>query len=178
MLRSEQYPSRESDAGLYYECGFQQELRAYRAFRRAKYQDVPYLYGSTTKLTVHPIKNSLYDLDWHELNGHQNAIMLEYLEGEMLSDLNITREAASQALSALKEIHQLRIMHGDIYDFGALCLRNLMLINDGTVRWIDFEHCVTSAREEDLEEEMAVAQEVLGPTGRIWTIICTESTHV
>ncbi|TDL26577.1 hypothetical protein BD410DRAFT_526066 [Rickenella mellea] len=131
---------------------------------------VPLFLGSTTTLTVeYPADANVPD-DLR-LDGNQRAIMLEYLDGEMLLPSNATVDATSKALQYMNEIHSLGIQHGDVHHFGCRdgTPRNLMILKDGDVRWIDFEHSRKGVKDEDLDMEQRLVDELLGPTGLLWT---------
>ncbi|TFK33690.1 hypothetical protein BDQ12DRAFT_690760 [Crucibulum laeve] len=155
----------------FFRRGFQKECRAYRILRAADCKHVPYYYGCTSSLTVLYPPNSRVPAD-DRLNGEQNAIMLEYFDGELFLPQNATEEAAAKALIYLQEIHSLSICHGDIYYYEARIdtPRTLMLLTNGDVRWIDFEHSSTNASSEDLKDEMAVVADLIGPTGILWKL--------
>ncbi|KAJ3555307.1 hypothetical protein NM688_g2650 [Phlebia brevispora] len=71
------------------------------------------------------------------------AILLEYFpEAEQLSVLNITSEIADKALRGLYEIHASYVLHGDINK------RNVLVLSNGRVVWIDFDEstCGTETR--------------------------------
>lgn len=46
--------------------------------------------------------------------------------------------------------------------------RNVMLLKNGDVKWIDFEHSMLGASVEKLEFEMAIVKETIGPQGLLW----------
>jgi len=97
------------------------------------------------------------------LCGPQRAIMLEYLDGEMLSPDNATEEAMAKAIQHLRIIH-----HGDIHQFMAGTPRNVMLLKNADVKWIDFEHSRIGASADDLEFELRVVNAAIGPKGLLW----------
>lgn len=43
-----------------------------------------------------------------------------------------------------------------------------MLLKNGDVEWIDFEHSMLGASVEKLEFEMAIVKETIGPQGLLW----------
>ncbi|TDL26737.1 hypothetical protein BD410DRAFT_783850 [Rickenella mellea] len=153
-----------------YKQGFKNELLAYRTFREQRCTVVPLLWGSTATLTVKYPEGTANVPDSCKLEGNQRAIMLEYLDGEMLEPRNATVDATTKALQYLNEIHSLGIYHGDVHNFGCRdgTPRNVMILNNGDVRWIDFEHSQKGANDDEMDEEQKVVECSIGPTGYIW----------
>jgi RIO-like serine/threonine protein kinase len=102
------------------------------------------------------------------MEGAQRAIMLQYLDGQLVTpcNRNFTSSVAEKALLALQSIHELGICHGDVY-----CnryIRNLMLLQNGDVAWIDFEHSVMAEKAHQwLSLEKEVVEELMGKDGRL-----------
>jgi len=127
---------------------------------------VPAFFGSTSSLIV-SYPNNTHIPQHDRLFGKQNAIMIEFLDAEMITFDNLSRSVATNTLRALEQIHKLSICHGDISDYGCDLFRNVMLLRNGEVKWIDFEHSWVDSGEE-IRLEMAVALEMWGPKGCIW----------
>lgn len=102
------------------------------------------------------------------LYGEQRAILLEYLDGEMLLPDNATDESMAKAIQYLERIHELSLLHGDVHQFMVGTPRNVMLLKNGDVKWIDFERSQIGAQEEELEFELGVVKAVIGPKGLLW----------
>jgi len=85
--------------------------------------------------------------------------MIEFLDVEMIMFDNLSRSVAMNTLRALEQIHKLSICHGDISDYGCDLFRNIMLLRNREVKWIDFEHSWVDSGEE-IRLEMAVALEM------------------
>jgi hypothetical protein len=160
-----QYP-KLVDAGSY-KKGFTNEVRAYKLFRTSNCKVVPLFLGSTQSLTAEYQEDTNVPQS-RRLCGKQRAVMLEYLDGEMLLPCNATEEAMAKAIEYLERIHELSLLHGDVHAFGVGTPRNVMLLKNGDVKWIDFEHSQLGAQTEDLEEERAVVQAAIGPKGLLW----------
>jgi serine/threonine protein kinase len=171
LLLSLQFPKREERG--FYKGGFASERRAYQTFRSSNCTAVPAFFGSTSSLIVsYPDNIPQHD----RLFGKQNAIMIELLDAEMITFDNLSRSVATKTLHALEQIHKLSICHGDISDYGCDLFRNVMLLRNGEVKWIDFEHSWVDAGEE-IRLEMAVALEMWGPKGCVWSNRCAELRH-
>lgn len=132
-----QYP-RPIKHGLY-EKGFMNEVHAYKTFRVSNCEVVPLFLGSTQSLIAEYPEITNVSVD-RKLRGEQRTIMLEYLDGKMLLPCNTTEEAMAKAIQYLDEIHKLSIFHSDVHTFRVGTPRNVMLLKNGEVRWIDFEH--------------------------------------
>jgi hypothetical protein len=48
----------------------------------------------------------------------------------------------------------------------------MILLKNGEVRWIDFEHLRKEADTEDLEQEQALVKSVIGPKEWLWRRRC------
>jgi serine/threonine protein kinase len=97
--------------------------------------------------------------------------MLEYFEDSVdIRRSNITPAIGEKILAALKCIHERGICHGDVNDF--MTIRNVMLLPDDTVRWIDFElsECAEygTLREGSLKEEWGLVQALVGSGGEMF----------
>lgn len=103
-----------------------------------------------------------------KLCGPQRAIMLEYLDGELLSPDNATEEAMAKAIQYLRTIHDLSLHHGDVHQFIVVTPRNVMLLKNADVKWIDFERSRIGASAVDLEFELRVVNAAIGPKGLLW----------
>ena len=66
--------------------------------------------------------------------------MLEYIDGKMLSPDNATEKAMAKAIQYLRIIHDPSLHHGDVHQFTVGTPRNVMLLKNAEVKWIDFEH--------------------------------------
>jgi hypothetical protein len=73
-----------------------------------------------------------------------------------------------KAIQYLERIHELSLLHRDVHQFRVSTLRNVMLLKNGDVKWIDFEHSMLGASVEELEFEMRIAKETIGPQGLLW----------
>jgi hypothetical protein len=163
-----QYPKREEPK--YYGAGYANERRAYQIFRSSNCTAVPTYLGSTSSLTASYLEKTT--IPWHErLLGKQRAIILEFLDAEMITFEKLTRSVARMALEALEQIHDLSICHGDICEYGWDLFRNVMLLNNGEVKWIDFEHSWVDSGDE-ITFEMEVALSMWGPNGCVWNNRC------
>ena len=89
--------------------------------------------------------------------------MIEFLDTEMITFDNLSRSVATKTLHALKQIHKLSICHGDISDYGCDLFRNVILLRNGEVKWIDIEHLWADSGKE-IRLEMPVALEIYIPT--------------
>jgi hypothetical protein len=85
------------------------------------------------------------------------VLMLEYVEGDSISDSLMSLETAKAALESLKMLHQLRIAHGDI------SVNNIIeLEDDGTTKnavWIDFSCSWIDASSTQIQQEWKIAVE-------------------
>ncbi|KIP05252.1 hypothetical protein PHLGIDRAFT_36520 [Phlebiopsis gigantea 11061_1 CR5-6] len=71
------------------------------------------------------------------------GILLEYLEdAERVSLENVTEEVAEKALRGLCDVHAAYVSHGDVHR------RNVLVLPDGRVAWIDFDNsaCASDSR--------------------------------
>lgn len=88
-----------------------------------------------------PFDNSNFDPDEFDLQEDLKvgvaikAIVLEYFpDAENLSIHNVTREIAEKAFKALYAIHTAYVRHNDVH------CRNILVLPDGRVVWIDFDN--------------------------------------
>jgi tRNA A-37 threonylcarbamoyl transferase component Bud32 len=123
--------------------------------------------GSTQALTTEYPEGTNMSLS-SRLCGEQRAILLEYLDREMLLPDNATEESMVKAIQYLERIHELSLLHGDVHQFMVSTLRNMMLLTNGDVKWIDFERSQIGAPVEELEFELGVVKAVIGPKGLLW----------
>lgn len=74
--------------------------------------------------------------------GHPpKALLLEYFaDAQRLTIFNLTYEYADAALKALRRIHASYVLHCDI------ARRNILLLPNGRVVWVDFDHSVCMSR--------------------------------
>ena len=90
------------------------------------------------------------------------GILIEYFIGaENLTERNITKGIACKALKALYEIHTAYVCHMDIHR------RNILLLPDGRVVWIDFDTSVCVSDEDESIERVDLLKEL----GQGWTYL-------
>ncbi|EKM52945.1 uncharacterized protein PHACADRAFT_30068 [Phanerochaete carnosa HHB-10118-sp] len=131
---------------------FRRECEAYAHllhFGICKRRIVPNCYGRTTlspghigKLVALPAaSDTVCALPNEELPP--KGILIEYFaNAERLSHQNITPEVAQAALRALNAVHTGNVLHGDVHQ------RNILLLPDRRVVWIDFDcSCCDLVRE-------------------------------
>jgi serine/threonine protein kinase len=102
---------------------------------------VPYCYGF---IAIDDISGAIHGAPRRLLHAFTaksaNAILLEYIPSATpLSTDNVTPEICRAALQQLERIHAAGVLHGDPLP------RNLLVLEDGRVRWIDFDCAKTSA---------------------------------
>jgi serine/threonine protein kinase len=85
------------------------------------------------KFNIQPF---LWDRPPNAHNERVRAILFEWVDGEALSDVQITSEIANQIRTALKGLHQASIAHGDIRAPN-------ILVNDNRVYLIDLNASLT-----------------------------------
>ncbi|EKM52953.1 uncharacterized protein PHACADRAFT_98583 [Phanerochaete carnosa HHB-10118-sp] len=131
---------------------FRRECEAYAHllhFGICKRGVVPNCYGRTTLSTGHISKLMALSVVSDTVRALPNeelppkGILIEYLaNAERLSHRNITPEIAQAALRALNVVHTGNVLHGDVHQ------RNILLLPDKRVVWIDFDCscCVSSRR--------------------------------
>lgn len=92
--------------------------------------------------------------------------MLEHLQGTPVTPDNFTLEVGKNSLKAPADIHSLGIVHNDIFDFHGP-IKNVMLLNDGEVKWIDFEQSRLNVdvNERSRRQECNIAKRYLGEQG-------------
>ncbi|PBK98861.1 hypothetical protein ARMGADRAFT_1025218 [Armillaria gallica] len=148
----------------FYRNGFRSEVHVYRKLRHISGTVAPRFLGSclTTRL-IYPSDSRIPEEE--RLCGDQKAIMLQYLDGEILTPYNFTPELGEKALQGLKCLHELSILHGDLQN--DYWVRNVMVLKDSSVKWFDFEHSLVDGgiREGLIEGEWAFAMRSLGPDG-------------
>ncbi|GJE84688.1 hypothetical protein PsYK624_007640 [Phanerochaete sordida] len=92
------------------------------------------------------------DLQFH--NGDlPRAIMLEFFpDADIMSIKNVTMSIAEKAFRALHDIHKAYVEHGDVHR------RNILLLPDERVVWVDFDNSRTASSRKltrsDLYEEL------------------------
>jgi len=104
--------------------GFTNERRTYKLLQSSGCTAVPHFFGSTVHLiAIYPHRTNV-PKDQH-LIGEQRAHMIDYFDEEMINFDNITPAVANRALEGLTQIHQLSVLHGDIYETPCTLLRNV-----------------------------------------------------
>lgn len=113
---------------------------------------VPDFYGAITQIQPADWPNALH----HFCNDKEpaNAIFIEYIPNmQPISLTNFSEAHLSKVSNILKEIHDLRILHSDIYP------RNMMVAKgeqgqEDRVLWIDFDAAWTNPPDDDWSREL------------------------
>ena len=133
---------------------FEKERHAYAsllAYGACNAGAVPMCYGWLT-LSATDIKSihELPDTDESCLgldqdDGPPKALLLQYFsDAQQLSAENITPQIADNAMRMLYHVHASYVMHNDVHR------RNILVLPDNRVVWIDFDSCF---RHDDPDEE-------------------------
>ncbi|EKM52936.1 uncharacterized protein PHACADRAFT_147234 [Phanerochaete carnosa HHB-10118-sp] len=129
---------------------FQRECNAYAHllhFGVCKRGTVPHCYGWATlssrdvgKLVALPLVSDVVRALSSEERPPKDILIEYFANAERLSYRNITSEIAQVALRALHAINAANVIHGDVHR------RNILLLPDKRVIWIDFDcsSCVSS----------------------------------
>jgi RIO-like serine/threonine protein kinase len=111
------------------------EINAYRYLRYYGVIDegvVPKIFG-VDKWGIKQFSKAFRGVDTNDvIDFPVRVILMEYVEGERLSEDNITAEIAMKALHGIRRIHWAGVEHNDIAE------RNILVCPDGRVVWIDF----------------------------------------
>jgi RIO-like serine/threonine protein kinase len=87
--------------------------------------------------------------EWR-LTGKQQGIMLEYVEGEMLTENNFRPELQKKVLDAYDALLNAGVIHGDSSVY--MYVRNVIITPGGQVVWIDFERATVKDLHEETED--------------------------
>lgn len=101
---------------------------------------VPHCYGWLTLCTKHvndiqtlpDISETAVSLK-DEVNPPKGILIEFFVDAEGLSERNITKEVARNAMKALQAVHAAYVQHDDIHR------RNILVLPGGRVVWIDFD---------------------------------------
>jgi serine/threonine protein kinase len=121
--------------------GFTCEAQAYQRLKQrglCDSGDIPDIFGVISRLdprAVQPhLDRFLADAD------PPRAVVIEYVEGLHMIDLsNFTLDRIEKLTSILSDIHDARVLHGDLYP------RNMMVSAAGRVLFLDFDRAQTFA---------------------------------
>ncbi|KAH8826993.1 hypothetical protein DL96DRAFT_1816033 [Flagelloscypha sp. PMI_526] len=113
---------------------FLREREAYKSLESSP-GVAPRYFGQCSATVIYPPECTIPSQK--RLKGPQYAIVLEYLDAEDLMPENLTLDAAFMAAESFRTLHRLGIHHGDSADH--VFLRNIILLKNGEVRWLDFE---------------------------------------
>jgi serine/threonine protein kinase len=140
---------------------FEDETKAYRMLNHygvMKKGLVPQIFG-IGKWDRKKMREFLAGVDIFTLNGLLNAhpfhvILMEYLNGaERLSEENCDEDVADNVCKGLEEIHRAHVLHGDI------AARNIMVMENNAVIWLDFScSTLTDLRSSIIRERCKLRQ--------------------
>jgi hypothetical protein len=127
---------------------------------------VPHYYGNTKNAEI------IYPDDCtirrkYRLNGKHPAILLEYVEGEMLTKETFRPELEQKVLDTFGALLDLEVVHGDSTDSGYI--RNAIITPDDDIVWIDFERA--SVPELRWENDPFTWEQVLGGGETDWLAV-------
>jgi hypothetical protein len=125
----------EKDQCLYrwsYLC----EVRAYRRLTAAACPHVPHFYSASKGVELVYPQNCVIRHKYR-LKGKHPAILLEFIEGEMLTKENFRPELQPKVLDTFGALLDLEVIHGDATD--SCHVRNAIVTRDDEIVWIHFE---------------------------------------
>lgn len=93
------------------------------------------------------------------------ALVLEFVENATrLSAENITIDIADRVVRGLAAIHAAYVRHGDVAG------RNVLVLPQGRVVWIDFDQALCGEREDEREREQLSRQALLRELVGSWNL--------
>ena len=102
------------------------EVHTYKLFCTSNCTTIPLFLGSTQPVTVEYPDNMNMPTS-SRLCCEQHAILLEYLDREMLLPDNATDESLVKVIQYLKRIYELLLLHGDVHQFMVSTLCNMIV---------------------------------------------------
>jgi hypothetical protein len=110
---------------ILYPYAYISEILAYRKLKAANYPHIPRYFGNSNEAELIYPDDCSIPL-YRRLSGPQPAIMVDFIEGELLTVENFTSDIGQKVLKSIRAMHELGVVHGDTNELRQV--RNVLLV--------------------------------------------------